>query len=352
MRDNNCRNASSVKQNIKRQKVWIDTKVINMQYSHGHNYAKYGTFHDDEAPDKISIKRAVSGPEVTHNIHTACFAGLLKGFKENPRLNRMYSTVYLQETIKVANRKATIYDSAHITLEPEECVRWIELAKQYQLLPGYVDKNCIKKFNDPKVVSESMYDKHSAVAGGTVIFDVSNLVPSMLYVYLSTLRNLREDPGFVRTSLYFIDILNMNFFAAYIFASCIAMSTSGHHIIPVVREYVYDQPHKSTIDSINGIKAHIKWMISLQRFIKDPSKYDKRNIYDSTNHGYTGTVFDCSSTISKVCNHALRVTIDEVFDPDVVGAIMSSSDKVAKEYIESFEKIRPRIKYKEAVNAG
>lgn len=336
---------------IKRQRVWIDTKVVNMKYRHGHNYAKYGVFQDDAAPDKISIARATSGPNVLHGTSTACFAGLLHTIRSCTKYNRIYSTVYLKEDSKDS---ALGRNTACITLSSEECRRWIELTKQYQLLPDYIDENCVEMYKEPKPVSNSMYDKHSAVGGGTIILDMSNLVPSLLYVYLSTFRNLREDPGFVRTALYLVDKLNVNFFAAYVFAGYIAMDSSGHHILSAVRRYYTPgpgEPPKHDRDKISAVQADIVWMISLQRYIKNPSEYDTKDLYKAKSSGYSDTRFSCSETISTVSKQRLLLTIDEAFDSDIISAIMSSSDKVAAQHIKEFEEKRPRIVYKEAKSA-
>ncbi len=330
---------------IKRQRVWIDTKIVSMEYRHGHNYAKYGLFQDDAAPDKISIAKAISGPNVRHNSSTACFAGLLNTIRARTKYNKIYSTVYLKEIVE---------DSTNITLGSEECRRWIELTKQYQLLPDYIDENCVKIYKEPKPVSDSMYDKHSAVGSGTIILDLSNLVPSLLYVYLSTFRNLREDPGFVRTALYLLDKLNMNFFAAYVFAGYIAMDTQGHHILGAVRNHYYPEPGeppKHGRDKISAVQADIMWMISLQRYIKNPSKYDTNDLYKAKSSSYSDTRFSCSDTILAVSKQKLLLTIDEAFDSDIISAIMSSSDRVAAQHIKEFKEKRPRIVYKEAKSA-
>lgn len=342
------------------QKPWIDINIVNMGYSHGNNYAVYGLFHDDRPPDEIHDVDS-NTDDIWKNTNRACFAGLLgRLYKKKNIYNRMFYTIYLKTPTTPAKKKKDPYYNyaGNVLLSVEECIRWIQLAKEHKLLPDYVDENLIEMLDTPiKVDPEERYSRyvHKASGKGTVIFDLVGLTQAQLYVYISTLRNLREDPGFVRTALYLIDKCKMNFYAAYVFASHVAMNTTGHHTISAYREYgaikqeidpktnMY-KPAETKLSDIEAINADIRWMIGLQRFAKNPKKHDSRLVYKCM------TSFYCNSTIDKISKIRTQINIYEALDPDIVKAIMAMGDNTSKKYINKFIEKKPRIKYKEATS--
>jgi len=366
LRNNNERsdNSQRVKKPVKkkmptsihRQKVWIDTKIVNMECGHGNNYAEYGLFYDDRPPDDIHDIDS-NTENIWKNTNKACFAGLLSRlYEKNDKYNRIFCTIYLKAP---ADKKDRLYNpNTNILLSIEECIRWIQLAKEYKLLPDYVDENLIEMFDTPiKVGGKEKYTcyAHNAAGKGTVVLDLTDLTQAQLYLYISTVRNLREDPGFVRAALYFTDRCKMNFYAAYVFASCVAMNTTGHHTIEAYRPYgaikqeigektdIY-KAARTKLSDIEALTANVSWMISLQRFTKNPKKHDEHSVYQCMHN------FRCSSTINKISKICTKINIYEALDPDIIKAIMAISDTTAEEYIDKFIEKKPRIKYKEATS--
>jgi CRISPR/Cas system CMR-associated protein Cmr5 small subunit len=185
------------------------------------------------------------------------------------------------------------------------------------------------------------------------VLDLTGLTQAQLYLYLATLRNLREDTGFVRTTIYFADRCKMNFYAAYVLASRIAITTIGHHTITVCRNYstalqVIDpktgkrKKVKTKLSSIEAITADMIWMMGLQRLAENPKKHDKYLAHQCTHS------FSCASLISKISNIHAEINIYEALDPDIVKAIMATDDTTSQKYVTEFLEKRPRIKYKRA----
>ena len=198
------------------------------------------------------------------------------------------------------------------------------------MLPEYINEN---SFVDEKSPSKT--------AKATFILDIKGLTASMLYVYLSTIRNIREDPGLPKAVLYLVNELGMNFYLAYVFASSIVLSSTGHHILNTQRDYgafkqVYDSkagyaytPITST--QINEtIKTSIATAIGIQRMVNDPNKYDKSNITKKA--GY----FSCNSTIHGISKVTYKALLRELFDDNIISATMSKTDTEANKYISKF----------------
>ena len=337
------------------QKPWIDVGIVSMEYGQGNNYIEYGLFQDDRPPYEIHDIDP-DAKNIWKNTNTACFAGLLARLHErNDTYNRMFYTIYLKTP---AEKKKGLYYSpcSDILLSIEECIRWIQLTKECKLLPDYVDENLIEMFDTPiKTGPERINSPYAQKASGkgTVVFDLTDLTQAQLYLYISTLRNLREYPGFVRTALYLIDRCKMNFYAAYVFASYIAINTVGHHTIRAYRPYGAIKQEinskngghgkaKTKLSDVEAVNADMSWMIGLQRFTKNPKEHDKNLVYKCT------TSFQCNSIIDNISRIRNKIDIYEALDPDIVKAIMADKDTTSQKYVDKFLEKKPRIKYKEA----
>lgn len=312
---------------INREKVWIDTNIVSTQYKHLDNRVVFDTFNDDGDPSVIpeDIKSAFKLTPVI----SVCFSGLIGKIRSN-KSNRMF---YTMETCQPSNK------GGPALLTPEERVRWLAITKEYGMLPQYIDEEMVKDVKGK--------------AKATVIIDLRDLTLSLLYIYLSTIRNIREDPGLPKAVLYLVNELGMNFYLAYTFACAVTLNQVGHHILGIYRpyglssekwdgkKYTYNQVSLDKLDQ--KIKVPIKIAIGLQRLLNDPKKYDKRD-YMSDNKIYN---FDCTNIISKISTVDYQASIQELFDDNIVAATMSKTDREAKKYINKFEKEKPRINYME-----
>lgn len=321
---------SAASKKIVRESVCIDLNVVNTACVHLNNQAVYTVFKSNEQPP--------FAPEKFDNIRKGkmtsyvCFSGLLDMIsKKKP--NKIYDRVKLLSAEEAGAQ-------AEFILSPNEISNWITFAKEHKLLPPYIDENA--------VVGEE----------GDFILDLTGLSPAMLYVYLATLRNIREDPGFPRAVMYLVDKIGMNFFAAYIFASKMVVSSTGHHIISVQRPYgliksVYDKksgtyvPNKINMDQVNDVLTmDLNIAIGLQRFINsDPLRYDTRDLKTYNINLKNAYGFKCSDTINSISNVMLEVSFQDLLDSDIIAAIMSENDKEAQEYVKKFTAKKPNIKY-------
>lgn len=301
---------------IKHRGVYVDISILNPSYNHLTNSVEYGVFKDDGDPAIVpkNIKEAFK----TSKYNDVCFSGLLKQIITQ-RANRMY---YKLHTVLPAGSYPPL-------LTFKERGQWISLAKEHKLLPSYINENTIEDEKDP-----------SKLAKGTFIIDLEEITQSLLYIYLSTIRNIREDPGLPKAVLYLVNDLGMNFYLAYILASKVVMSTSGHHIISLNRSYgMFKQEYDTkrcvytydsfTSDQLNEkVTVPINVAVGIQRVVNGSKKYDKRIAITC------GGQFECSSIIESVSNIRYEATVQELFDKNIITATMSETDKKAKIYID------------------
>ena len=190
------------------------------------------------------------------------------------------------------------------------------MAKEYKLLPPYINAEAVKG------------TKSGTTANGVFIIDLKSLTPSLLYVYLSTIRNIREDPGLPKSVIYLVDELGMNFYLAYTFASGVVISTTGHHIMGGRRYGMANSSKSMTSDEIKEkIKIPLQSAIGLQRLVNDPQKYDDRDILK------VGYNFNCCSSITAASKIEYEASVEELFNDDTIAAAMSKTDNAANKYV-------------------
>jgi len=191
--------------------------------------------------------------------------------------------------------------------------KWIKMCKENKMLPSYIPL--------------------SAAKTGKIVLNLEGLTPSILYLYLSTARNIGENPAFVKGMVYLVTKLKMNFYAAFVFLSKVFISGSGHHIIATGFNGRTEPEKVENID--------VGLMIGLRRFVGDPLKYDSRSMfrYDGVcdwNH------FNCSGKITAVSKILYLADAQELFNEHLINAIMASTDE------EAIGHISERIKEKYA----
>jgi len=327
---------------IVRQKVWVDTKILNVECCHLSNKAIFAAFKSDADPS-IVPKNFAKNKKLALN-EWVCFSGL-PGTVFASKANRVYDRLEIM-TPGSAGR------GGRFLLKPKERVAWISLAKKYRMLPKYTNENAIIDLpkNKIKEVKSSNCGVSTTEAYGEFIFDLEGLSPAVLYIYLSTIRNLREDPGLPKAVLYLVNDLGMNFYAAYVFASKIVINATGHHILGYHRPYGAGdgQLSQERLEEIAIVPLHIA--IGLQRIVNnDPSKYDKRNLTNPAKEGdYYSTSFKCAGTIEKISKVRYEASLQELFDEDIIAAIMSKDDREAEKFIDKFKNKKKHIKYRRA----
>jgi len=341
----------SIVREIVREKVWIDTKIVNTSCKHLDNKVTQCVFKSDVDPSVVP--EGFAKDNSSKMVVYVCFSGLIRKIIDTKEVNRMYYKLEVAKPNK-------LNPASEFVLTPEERSGWLSLAKEYRLLPPYINEDAIEDIpeKDQKFEKNNMVSDSVPIASGEFIIDLEGLSPSMLYIYLSTIRNIREDPGLPRAVLYLVNKIGMNFFAAYVFSSLATLNSTGHHILDVYRPYglckeTYQQASKTYTSEPLDLKSMedalftpIGQAIGLQRMVNnDPLKYDNR---DMTKKSGSMGGFNCSNTINRISKASHLATFQELFDEDIIAAIMSKDDKEANECLKRFTEKKPYIKYKEA----
>lgn len=271
----------------------IDRNIVSNKYKHPENICKFTIFtckkkrrwNNIHIPNNIKDYDSGS-PEL---VMRSCFGGILGKMKSDIKINRIY--------YRVEKAMASF----------AEMQSWIRLNKKYKLLPPYIGmknlKDCI------------------------FVFDINDCAISQLYMYLSTVRLLREGSGFVKAVIYLVNECKMNFYVAYILASKICVDFPGHHITDYTRDY------GRNCDP-NTIKIPIKLIIGLRRYTINPNRYDKRKVKDHTNN----SIWNCTNTIREICKISDCYTVENLSYPLIEKAIMSDTDEEAIYYLKEFKK--------------
>lgn len=268
---------------------WLDPKMVSSSYPRGENNVQYWVYKDSRRHSWNSIQ--VPGDKndlevqklIGNKYGNVCFAGLRNVLTKDH--DRMQYKV--------------VKGSFKPILTPEEEKSWIKIARSNGLLPKYVVNKVAKT--------------------GIMVIDLKQKVmsPSLLYIYLSTLRNLREDKSFVRAMVYMVEEMNVDFWPAFVIASTVCMESSGHHIMNICRQYC----STPDVNKINNI--FFKDIRGLYKFIQDPMKYDKRKVYDFT-------TFNCYKIINSICSNIdIKLTAAEAQSPIVYEAVRAETDDEA-----------------------
>lgn len=292
---------------IKRRDVKIDEEKVNKARKYNDvNYCWFCYFEGKKFdPDKrINYKEVPSENKSTFEERSVCFSGLID--RINKRQDSHPKSKYNRLFCK------SIYRSKSTFLTSEQVEEWIELSKKHKMLPEYIKADHINQ-------SES------------IVFNISELLPPMLYIYLCTYRNIYEHPGFTIIVSYLIHEFDMNYYIAYVVASKLCfIYGKGHH--PIYTTAFYGKPKKQ----FSEIEIPVKDMIGLCRFVSNPGDYIKTNNAEGFNCGYT---IDHITKIDK------SFTSRELINPLITKAVLAEDDKKSNGYIEEFDKEKERYIY-------
>lgn len=190
------------------------------------------------------------------NSNTACFASLNKD-----RTDEQYMCYIVPE--KLLEKE-------------EENVLWLKLSKRYQTFP--------KEASIERLLEERKF-----------VIDLTKYTHNELYLYLSTVRALIEEPLLVRVALFLILQYNVDYFTAVYFAWKAHVNNSNHFYIPSsFRDYpTLEDITKITLKAshIYGIlRAVVSFHIRLDGLThftgftcnKTIESYDNMSTYDKT----------------------------------------------------------------------
>jgi len=289
----------TIKDKLVREKVVIDTEIVSNKYRHGDNSTLYCTFEKNSDTRDEKLKKGW------------CFSDLLKMLKDN------------KDHTKIYYKMNEDYGQS-VKLTKQEKHKWINLCTKYKTMPEYITKDDI----DKKIM----------------IIDINNgkITPSLMFVYLCCFRYFREDPGFIRAVVYLVSKCKMNYYAAFVFASRVCINYNLHHVINIVRSYA----EKLDVDKIT-VPLHI--IIGLARFVSSPEKYDSRGPRDYKSGGGFNQ-FKCADKISNISKIRCDCSLQDLFDKNIIKAIISLSDEISQKYLNKFLSYKDKIVYKENVS--
>ena len=278
----------------------IDASIVSAKYKHGDNgdnSTKYTTCKGDSIEkDKLSLTSGY------------CFSSLLKMIHDN---KESHDTVYYK-------MEENPEDCQVVKLTTEEKHRWISMCVEHGTMPKYISSDDI----DAKIMKIDITSE--------------GMTPPLLFLYLCSFRYFREDPGFIRSMVYLVDKCKMDYYIAFVVSSRICMNYDLHHSLSVVRKY------GEKIPNISELEIPIHTAIGLRRFVNNPSKYDKRDIWSyNPNEGFNQ--FRCAQLIESICKTKYRCSIPDTFDHNIVKAVNSDTDEEAKKYINDFDLYKKNI---------
>lgn len=282
----------------------LDEKRCN--FGRNQRINNYRTYYD------VYYSNSMDYVDVLTDGHAACYSGFWNKFsgKTTPKgrkPNKISTALRLEPT--------------SVTLTLEEGRRWVELAVKYGFLPDYVKPE--------ETVVEEVHGNGTLVA--KLVLNLTKEFQSKLYMRLDTLRHLRENPGFVKAVVYLHDELNINFYAAFVMASYWNVHNSGHHILTISRNTMYDK----TNEPKPGDKLNLKLVRSLYKFTNCKSipgfKFGQRI-------GEKNIRWCCSGKINELNAYDMVVPIERLDAPEIETIIKTVNNKKAKALYDAFMK--------------
>lgn len=295
------------------KEVILDSEMLSTDFRDGNYDVSYALYYDSTPRRKNSIyipKDLGTDLKAHKNSNHACFAGMRGMLQEYVNPGPYCKTHRLN--IPMPNRvcyKMNFNTAGKPKLSKTERYAWLRICKKYKLLPSYVVP--------------------STVITGQVVFDMHGISPSLLYFYLTMMRAIVEYPAFVKAMVYLSEKTEMNFYAAFVFASRIYISNYGHHVISP-NEHYGSGTNSKDIANMKGIEFHL--MSGLRKYTQDPRKYDKRPISELQN-----TYWKCSDTIRTICITKRSLTAPDLFKPSLTKAIEAETEAEIQKHLNEME---------------
>ncbi len=212
--------------------------LINKKWEHGTNRVSWLLFNIKGNYD-ITTRRNLTKKDGCKYQSSVCYASLPK-YLQRQFYSHLATTIVLDDYPKEI-------------LSQKDMINWINLSKKNKTLPTYLRAK--------KIVGSG-----ESLKATFKLRTVTSL--PHLYVYLATLRYIKEDPGIVKIVLHLVKDLDINYFLAISVATYHAGKAKGHNIM----SYSIPYPTPKKIDSVT---YDITESLSLKLFINNPKKYYK-----------------------------------------------------------------------------
>ncbi len=202
------------------KKFLFDEKEFMIGNDHSHYSLEYEIFRADVDTSEMSEKALQKICKIIEKkTSQACFSSFISTYNE-----------FFKKAKVNANRlrffcEANKHSKAAVHLSKKEIEKWVEVCQQNNMMPMNIGKNFI---------DNGIYDIH-----------FEDLSMEMFYVYLCSGRYVQEEPFFVKGILYLMNSHKMGFFTAFCLASYYQATNTGHHILPISRDYRISQMPKT-----------------------------------------------------------------------------------------------------------
>jgi hypothetical protein len=256
---------------------WIGIDTAKLKPAKGVSYQLDNWLFNDSS-NEVRIPEKPSEEKAALNDKCICLRTLPKYLKEES-----YNRIWFKPLKNRLTRK--------------ESIRWLTLACQHKLLPDYIN---------PK--QEAFVFKLGP-----------DVPPILLYIYLTTPRQMEEEPEFIKAVLYLVDEHDMDFYCALVIAARTVLYNSWHMYIECERWSSMPIPK-----DISLAKFSLKSIVGLRRFLNNPTKYDCRNYREFDN-------WNATNTIEAISSIKTTITIRQCYSPNILKAIYAPSDANIRE---------------------
>lgn len=199
-------------------------------------------------------------------------------------------------------------------LNKDKAVLWLNLCKEHSFLPDYVPTEEVVNMGYACIA----LDQHTY---------------NQVYVYLTVIRFLQDEPGHVGAALKFME-LGMKFIPAMFAAAKVSVGNSNHHFLSgrhCTGHFYYE------INKLTSEKIYVEGMVGLHRFIHQHKKYNcPRN---------DGSHFSCNVSIEKACQvKDMTLSIEMLFHPGIELLFLAETDKELKTILSMLHKTTTKNK--------
>lgn len=229
-------------------------KFMDSNWKHGsHNVQWWLLNVGDIGTGRFNISKRFSNKKLNsiaeERANDVCYSGLRRPIIDNRSNKNNKDFTYLITHIP-------LNDYPKKTLTATEMRNWIRLSKKYGTLPYYlVPKHVV---GDKKVLKATFR-----------LNSISNF--PLLYVYLATLRYIKEDPGLVKIVLHLVKKYNIDYFVALNVATYHGARQKGHNIMSNGGSYPKPRP-------IIECTYNLRESLTLKTFVNGPTKYYKNTL--------------------------------------------------------------------------
>ena len=298
----------------------FDINKLKFSNQHAQHYAVY--YKPWAVDAEFNVEKLCN---MKNMLKSACYSNLFSRYNNNTDEN--INGICIMNHIKPTGVK----------LEYDEIDRWIKLGIKYKMMPSHLDAS--KCILPDKANADNFYFVAAIKCEG---------VPqALLYLYLNTIRELYEDPGFVKSVLYLHETLGINYYAAYVFASFFNKTGTGHHILPITRTMsLYGSDDDANILKLKSIESNdprskldLNIVRALYSFVNDP-KVDKGYplLRVCSKNTFRASSWNCIKKIVRIANKEIEsgfkmgIAVHKL-DNEHIDKIISTTSKEASQLI-------------------